>query len=132
MILRSLAVWLLILVLAVLNGAVRDGWLVPRLGDPLARALSSVTLSALVFLTTFATVSWIRPVTARQAWWLGTLWVVLTLAFEFLAGHYAFRRSWSELLVDYNLRQGRIWVLVLVTTFVSPWSTARLRHLIRP
>jgi uncharacterized protein YneF (UPF0154 family) len=129
---RSIAVWLLILILAVLNGAVRDAWLVPRLGDPLARALSSVTLSALAFLTTFATIPWIQPVTARQAWWLGALWIVLTLAFEFLAGHYAFRRAWPDLLSDYNLRQGRIWLLVLVTTFVSPWCTARLRHLFGP
>jgi hypothetical protein len=129
-ILRALAIWCLILVLAVLNGGARDAWLVPQLGETLGSAVSSITLSALVFLTTFATITWIRPASVGQAWRVGVAWLVLTLAFEFLAGHYGFRKTWSELLVDYNLGRGRIWILVLLTTLLSPPWTARLRHLV--
>ena len=45
---------------------------------------------------------------------------MLTLAFEFLAGHFLFRNTWERLLADYNLAQGRVWILVLVTTLVTP------------
>jgi hypothetical protein len=37
-------VWYLLLLLAVLNGGVRDIWLSPRLGDPIARAISTLLL----------------------------------------------------------------------------------------
>jgi hypothetical protein len=130
MFLRSLVVWFAILVLAVLNGAARDTWLSPALGDTVGRALSSITLSGLVFVTTFITIRWLGPATARQAWGIGALWVGLTLAFEFLTGHYAFRKSCPELLADYDILRGRIWILVLVVTLLSPTWTARLRHLL--
>jgi hypothetical protein len=45
---------------------------------------------------------------------------VLTLAFEFLAGHYLFGHPWATLLADYNLARGRIWLLVLVATLLGP------------
>lgn len=130
MIVRALAVWLLILLLAVLNGAVRDAWLTPRLGDTVGRGLSSVSLSFVVFLTTALTIPWIRPGSSREAWGIGVLWLGLTLAFEFVAGHYAFGRPWSELLSDYDVRRGRLWILVLVVTLLSPAWTARLRQVL--
>jgi hypothetical protein len=36
------------------------------------------------------------------------------------------RRNWR----DYNVLEGRIWVLVLITTAVSPLATAWIRDLI--
>ena len=30
------------------------------------------------------------------------------------------RHAWNELLADYNLLNGRLWLLVLVTTLVAP------------
>lgn len=127
MLLRALAVWLLLLVLAVLNGGARDTWLSPRMGDTLGRAASTVTLGGLILLATWLTIGWLGPATARQALAIGILWLVLTLAFEFLAGHYAFGKAWSELLADYDPRRGRIWVAVLVVTLFAPLWTGRLR-----
>ena len=129
MILRALAVWALLLVLAVLNGGLRDTWLSPRLGDTAGRALSSVLLSLLILLAAWLTIRWIGPRTEGQALGLGALWLLLTLAFEFGAGHYAFKKSWSELFADYDLSRGRIWMLVLVVTVLAPAVTARLRGL---
>jgi hypothetical protein len=74
-------------------------------------------------------VAWIAPRSAQQAWAVGVIWVVLTLAFEFLAGHYVFHNAWSRLLEDYNVVRGRIWILVLMTTLVSPRLCASLRNL---
>ena len=130
MILRALAVWCLLLHLAVLNGGVRDTWLSPRLGDTIGRALSTVLLSLLILLATWLTIRWIGPRTQGQALPVGALWVLLTLVVEFGFGHYGFGKSWDELLADYDLGRGRVWVLVLLVTFVAPLWTARLRGLL--
>jgi hypothetical protein len=58
---------------------------------------------------------------------IGGVWVACTLAFEFLAGHYLFRKPWVELLADYDLRRGRIWIAVLVVTFAAPCLIGRVR-----
>ena len=44
----------------------------------------------------------------------------MTLAFEFLFFHYAAGKPWEVLLADYNVLQGRIWVLVPLTELFGP------------
>ena len=46
--------------------------------------------------------------------------MVLALAFELLDGHYLFGNPWNQLLDDYDVLRGRIWILVLVTTAIAP------------
>ena len=128
MIFRAGAVWASLLTLAVLNGGVRDAWLSTWLGDTSGRALSTVLLCGLIILVTWWTIDWIRPATAREALNAGALWLALTLAFEFVVGHYGFGKAWSELLADYDLRRGRIWVAVLVVTLLAPLWTVRVRQ----
>ena len=117
---RALGIWCVLLVIASINGALREVVLIPRTGDVVGRVISTILLSAFIVILTWLTIGWIRPGTANQAWLVGIVWVLLTLAFEFLAGHYLFHNSWSSLLADYNVLRGRIWVLVLVTTLVAP------------
>ena len=50
--------------------------------------------------------------------------------FEFGIGHFVFKKPWPELLADYNIAKGRIWILVLVATATAPWITAKLRGLL--
>jgi hypothetical protein len=130
MIARAIAVWFGVLLLAVLNGGAREAWLIPRFGDHVGRALSTIILCALVFLVTWTTIGWIRPLSGRDALTVGILWALLTLAFEFLAGHYAFGKPWAVLLEDYDLRRGRIWIAVLVMVLIAPLWTARLKGLL--
>jgi hypothetical protein len=117
---RAVAVWCGILVLASLNGALRDLVLAPRWSDAPARALSTIVLCGLILLVTWLTIGWIHPTTRRQALGVGVLWTGLTLGFEFLAGHFLFHKPWAILLEDYDLRRGRIWILVLVMTLLAP------------
>jgi hypothetical protein len=131
MIWRALGIWIVILLLANMNGALRELWLIPQLGAAPGRVLSTVLLSGLVFLLTWLTISWIHPSTKGEALGIGAFWLVLTLAFEFLAGHYVFRKPWADLLVDYDVTRGRIWVLVLVVVLLAPLWTARLNGLLR-
>ena len=53
--------------------------------------------------------------------------LAMTVAFEFLFGHYVAGHSWDRLLHDYNLFAGRVWVVVLVWVTVAPYLFFRLR-----
>jgi hypothetical protein len=120
---RALLVWVLLVGLAILNGAARETVLSPRLGPAVGHLASSVLLAGLIALTAWLSILWIAPGTARRAWAVGALWLSLTVAFEFLAGHYVFGHPWPRLLADYDILQDRAWLLVLVATLVTPaWA----------
>ena len=128
MVRRSLVIWALMLVVASVNGAIREALLIPMLGDIAGRAISTLTLCVLVLLLTCLAIRWIHPRSGRETWIVGGVWVVLTLAFEFLAGHFLFGNPWSRLLEDYNVFRGRIWILVVITIAVAPRLCARPRN----
>lgn len=117
---RALAVWLLFLITAIVNGAVRESILRPAFGDKSAHVISTLSLSVLILVGAWLTAPFVRYESAAAAWGVGVLWVALTLAFEFLAGRFVFGKSWDVLLADYDVMQGRIWPLVLVVTLLAP------------
>ena len=128
---RYLAAWLPMVFIAVANGALREAWLAPRLGELRGRQLSTLLLLAL-FTAYMAAVFRAWPIeSARQAAALGLAWLALTLAFEFLLGRFVSRRSWREMLSEYTLAAGRLWVLVPLWIAVAPavffayWSFAQ-------
>jgi len=51
---------------------------------------------------------------------IGIMWLTLSIVFEFIFGHYVMGNSWELLLADYNILEGRVWSLVLITTFFAP------------
>ena len=120
MLIRTVLVWIEMLALAIANGAARESLLLPRLGTAPAHIISTIVLSVLIFIAGSLAMPWIAPATQREAWTIGIVWVLLTLAFEFLAGHFIFGRPWKVLLADYNLAAGRIWILVLIVTLITP------------
>jgi hypothetical protein len=126
---RAVLVWLLLLVLAILNGAFREAVLNSALGPRMGHVVSTLLLSGLIVAVAGMTVPWIAPVTSRAALAVGILWMALTLAFEFGAGYWLFHKSLAELVYDYDLTRGRIWPLVLVATVLSPVLVGKWRHL---
>lgn len=117
---RALAVWLLFLITAIVNGAVRESILRPAFGDKSAHVISTLSLSSLILVGAWLTAPFVRYESTATAWGVGVLWVALTLAFEFLAGRFVFGKAWDTLLADYDVMQGRIWPLVLVVTLFAP------------
>jgi hypothetical protein len=109
------------------NGGVRELWLVPMVGDTAGHVLSTVALCIAILVVSRLSIHWIGPVSRSDALRVGAVWLAVTLAFEFLAGHYLFGNPWEELLADYNLLAGRMWVLVLITTLLAPLLAARSR-----
>jgi hypothetical protein len=128
---RAFLIWFALLIGAVGNGAFREAILVPRLGVIAAQAVSTLMLSVFIVVLGWFALPWIRPESVRQAWAIGAGWLTLTLAFEFLAGHYVFGKAWSVLLEDYDVGAGRTWVLVLVVTTLTPMVTFVQREMWR-
>jgi hypothetical protein len=120
MVTRAAVVWTFIVPIAIANGALRQFVLVPFVGEPIARAVSSLILAGAVLLVTWLFLAWIGPLTPSDAWTIGVIWLCLTLAFEFLVGHYGFGTTWEALRAEYNLLAGRLWILVLVATVTAP------------
>lgn len=120
---RIVAVWMLLLAVAVANGAAREFLLVPRLGAQTGHVVSTIILCGAILAVALVTIRWIAPRGRRGALWVGGTWLALTLVFEFLAGHYVLGNSWETLFTDYNLLRGRVWILVLIATLFAPaWA----------
>jgi hypothetical protein len=124
---RAVLVWFVLLIIASINGGIREAIIIPATGDTAGRAISTLMLSAAIFVLCWLTIRWIAPASTADALTVGGIWVAMTLAFEFLAGHYLFGHPWSRLLEDYNVARGRIWILVLIVTAFAPWVTASMR-----
>ena len=127
MVVRAIVIWVLLVGLAIVNGAVRDALISPRLGGQLGHVVSTGILCAIILAVAWGSIAWIGRPGVRACLGIGLLWAALTVAFEFLGGHYLFGGSWANLLADYNVAKGRIWPLVIVTSAVAPLLAARAR-----
>jgi hypothetical protein len=118
--------WVGLSIVGILNGMLRVytyGRLLPE--------LRAHQLSTLTGILLFGLFTWLLnrrwPIaSAGQAVTIGLLWLALTVAFEFLFGHYVIGHPWSRLLHDYNLGAGRVWALVLLWVAVAPYVVFRL------
>ncbi len=128
---RPILIWGVMLIAIICNGFVREAVLKARVGELRASQISVTTGCVLILLITAASWRWMGIKTAKIAWTVGAVWVALTLAFEFLFGHFVSGLSWGKLLEDYNVARGRLWPLVLITTLVAApvmqlWSNGEL------
>jgi hypothetical protein len=125
---RYLLAWIPMVFIAVANGAIREAWLSPRLGELHGRQIS--TLLLLVF---FALYIWLVvrrwPIgSSRQALAIGLAWIGLTLVFEFALGRFVSGLSWREMLAEYDLTAGRLWALIPLWVAVAPYVFYQLRR----
>ena len=129
LVMKAVAVWLAILVCAVLNGALREGLLLRWLGKPVAPMLSGALLSIVILAIAWFAVAWFGRMAASRFVSVGVLWLLLTLAFEFTFGRLVQNQSWAQLFQAYTFKDGNIWPLVLVVTALAPLLSARIRGL---
>ncbi|MGB5236132.1 MAG: hypothetical protein WBM43_12890 [Flavobacteriaceae bacterium] len=119
--------WLCLVFMAIANGLFREKFFANRLKELQAHQASTATLIIL-----FGVFIWIlfriwKPVSAQQTIKIGLLWLVLTIAFEFLFGHYVAGHSWGRLFNDYDIFAGRLWILVLIWVSLAPYLFYRLQ-----
>lgn len=127
-VLKATGIWLLILACAFLNGTLREAVPVPKLGNPVALMLSGVLLSACILAVSFVLVPRLGIFRVPHCLYLGLFWLLLTLAFEIGFGRFLRHQSWPVLLEAYTFRNGNIWPLVLLVTFIAPLVAVRLRN----
>lgn len=127
---KAVLVWFVIALLAIANGALRDLVLAPAIGAGVARPLSGISLSAIVLLVSYLVSAFLGTWKSRIYWFIGVQWVLMTLAFEFLFGHFVAGRSWAELLQTFNILQGDLFLLVLLVTLCAPRLAAGFRGIV--
>lgn len=109
------------LLVAIANGALRQltfGKVMPELH---AHQLSTAIGSVLIGLFIWAVVHLWPPASARQALSIGLVWSFLTVVFEFAFGRFGMHHPWSQLFNDYNVVEGRVWVMFLLWLTLAPY-----------
>lgn len=123
---KALAIWVVILVLAVINGTFREAVLIPKLGNTSGLLLSGVLLCLLILAATYVLLPWLHIRRLSQLVLVGLCWLALTLVFEFSFGLLR-GQALPEILGAYTFKGGNIWSVVLLVTAAAPWLAARLR-----
>lgn len=121
------ASWIGMVILAILNGAFRE-----KIYKQSMSELSAHQLSTFIGLILFGVYIWFitgifQIESSKQALVIGGMWIVMTIIFEFVFGHYVMGHPWHRLFHDYNLFKGRIWLLILIWTAVAPYMFYRIR-----
>jgi hypothetical protein len=126
MMLKYAVAWLVMPVIGIINGTIREYGYKNALGELRAHQVSTITGIILFGFYIWAlSLRW-KIQSSAQAIAIGLMWLVMTVAFEFLFGHYVIKHPWSKLLYDYNVFEGRIWVLVLLWILVAPYVFYKL------
>jgi hypothetical protein len=127
---KAAVLWLAILVLAILNGALREKLLLPAVGSFAGQLISGTLLCIFIFAMAFFATPWYGPLAARHYLAIGLFWLMLTVVFEFSFGRFMLHKTWAELFAAYTFQGGNIWPVVLLVAFIASWLAARMRGLI--
>ena len=118
---KSVLLWFIFAILAIINAIIREKTYKIVLGDLIAHQISTIFFIILILIIMYFFFNHInKKPTKKELWIIGASWLIATVLFEFIAGHYLFQNTWGKLLTDYNLLKGRIWSLVLLFTLIGP------------
>jgi len=124
---RYVLAWVAMLGIAIANGALRQttfGKVLPELrAHQLSTLIGAVVIGAFIWVV----IQRWPPSSSREAIAIGLVWVSLTVAFEFFMGLVLLQRPLTQVLADYNVFAGRVWVLFLLWLTVAPWLFFRVR-----
>jgi len=118
--LKYFAGWLPLVIIAVANGTIRQIGFQNALGDLHAHQLSTVIGIILFGIYIYWRIKKWKLDSQSEAIKIGLIWMGLTVGFEFALGRLVLDRDWSLLFNDYNILEGRVWVLVLFWVAIAP------------
>ncbi len=114
------------MLLAIGNGVLREATYGNSVSELAAHQISTLTGILLTGVVVWF-ISRVWPLKSpMQAWIIGFAWLMLTISFEFIFGHFVAGHAWDRLLQDYNLLAGRIWLAFLVWVGVMPYIFFKL------
>lgn len=112
--------WLGLMVIGILNGTLRVMGYQKFMPEIRAHQLSCFT-GILFFGIAVYVLNRAWPIDSlNQALIIGSIWLILTILFEFVFGHFVMKHSWEKLFHDYRIDKGRLWSLVLIWIFFAP------------
>ena len=126
---QSIIAWLLLAIITVFFGAFREIVFIPATGldGNLARALLLPIAFFYIFLLTYLFFKKTKfEFNIDISIKIGTLWLVLTILFEFTFGGLIMGNSIEKLIADYNPLEGKTWAFFLVCMFTAPYLVSRL------
>jgi hypothetical protein len=125
--LQAVGIWMIIIPIAILNGALRESVLI-KLGA-IALPLSGIILSLCIFAVAYFLIPKRHSCDRKEYIAFGVIWFVLTnlfdLSFILIEGG-----NFTDLLEAYNFLDGNLWIIVVLTTLLSPIIVAKIKKLI--
>lgn len=106
------------MLLAILNGAIRDFLYKNKLGELKAHQRSTYSLLVLMILFTYLMQLYFPLNSVNESVFIGICWFLFTEAFEFLFGRYIGKKTWKELFKAYNIKEGQLWVLIPICALI--------------
>lgn len=120
--------WIPMLLLAILNGGLREKLYGPRVSERTAHQISCATGILLFTLyTVWLGKVWPLP-SPGLALIAGLIWLFLTVAFEFSMICLMQKMPLSAALAEYNVKAGRLWIFVLLAVAVLPLVVHTFSH----
>jgi len=126
-ILIYVSAWIGLVILAILNGYARGKVYGQFMTELSAHQLSTLIFVIMIGVYTYFITGVFSLRSSGQALFVGGIWLIMTITFEFIFGHYVMGHSWSKLFHDYNITQGRVWVVVLIWTLIAPYTVFQIR-----
>ena len=124
--LRAILSWIPMVFIAIGNGMIRTSVYQKYTGELIAHQISTFTAIILFGIYIWFVIPFLKLQFATQAIEVGLIWLVLTIAFEFIFGHFVVGQPWSKLFADYNFFDGRLWILVLLWIIMAPYFAFKL------
>jgi hypothetical protein len=122
---RIVGVWLILALAMIANGAFREVALRQAIGPANAQIVSAVLGVVIILAITRWAFRRLAGAGTRPLVIASAVLVGLTVAFEFLFGHYVDRKTWTELVADYAIWRGRLWPIVLLVLALTPFLWGR-------
>jgi hypothetical protein len=124
--LKAFGIWFILAVSAIIVAIFRNEVLLPPLGEQTAHQIGTILFLIVQFLIIYLFINRIKLREIKTAVLIGIFWLILTVCFEFLFGHYVIGHSWEKLFADYNIFKGRLWLLVLLNNLIAPIISSKL------
>ncbi len=124
---KYIVAWFPMVFIAIANGALRQFAYREYLGELTAHQLSTVSGVAILGIYIWILIQRWKLSSTSEAIRIGLLWLVMTVLFEFVFGHFVMGHTWAKLLHDYNLFEGRLWIVVLIWVTIAPYVFYRFQ-----
>lgn len=124
--LKSLGIWFLLTISAIIVATFRVGVLLPPFGEQTAHQLGTILFLIVQFVIIYFFIKKMKIKETKTLLCIGLFWLVITIIFEFVFGHYVMGHPWQKLFADYNLLNGRLWIFVLINNIAAPLISGKL------